>query len=111
MDDFKATKHTCSLQQEVVKHFPLPVIRGDSPHGLHDDAGNELCCSAQDMHTWLGGVSCGLKVYEEGSPGNYVSTFVPPDPCIECDSGVRVRWTGMVSVEYLWTMISSLRYI
>ena len=109
-DDFKATKHYCSVDQQVITNSTLPVIRGDSPHGLHD-AGQAVCCSAQDVHTWLGAVACGLDVYKEGSPGNYVTTFEPPEPIWECDHGMRSRWTGMVSAGYIWTLISALRCV
>ena len=109
MADFKATKQECHFEQEVLTDFALPVINGEHPRGHHDDTGVEVYSGAQDFHTWLGGVACGLDVYEGGAPGDYVTTFSPPECSEECEDGVRARWSGMVTANHIWRLISLLR--
>ena len=108
MDDFNATKCTNFEEKEILKNFCLPLIEGNFPHG-HHDCGEEVSCSALDMHTWLGAVSCGLTVYDGGAPGDYVSTFTPPEPSSLCQHGVRTRWTGMVSSHHSCSLLKNIQ--
>jgi len=107
--DFQASCHGCHYELEVVRDFRLPFITSQHPHGLHDDNGAELRCSAQDLHTWLGGVACGLDVYEGGAPGDYASTFTEPESSVPCKVGVRARWSGMVSSCFIWEVACLLK--
>ena len=109
MADFQASQQDCHLEQEIVKDFQLPLVTSEHPHGLHDDNGTELCCSAQDLHTWLGGVACGLDVYEEGAPDDYVSTFSLPECSVPCEGGVRARWSGMLPACFIQEVASLLK--
>ena len=109
IEDFMATKCGNSASQEVLDDFLLPLISGDSPHGLHDN-GETVSCSAEEMHTWLGAVSCGIQVYSGGVPGDYVSTFTPPEPHSLCQYGIRTRWTGMVSSQHIFHLLQCIRY-
>lgn len=109
MADFKATRQDCQFDQEVLTDFSLPVLDSDHPHGLHSDTGTDVCASAQEVHTWLGGVACGLDVYEGGAPGDYVTTMCLPECCEECGCGVRARWSGMLAARHIWKLVGLLR--
>ena len=107
LEDFKATKQSCEIDQELFKDFSLPTIKGDHPHG-----DSVVCCSVEEFHTWLGAVSCGiLNTYEESAPDDYVSTFILPEPHSRCKRGSRMRWTGMISSRYISDLLKSVRYV
>ena len=106
--DFKAEKRHCLSETELLQNFPLPKVKGDSPNGQCGDA---AVCDAQNLHTWLGTVANGVnECYSEGGPGNYVSTFVPPDPHSVCGHGVRKRWVGMVQSQHICATLQQIRY-
>ena len=109
-EDFKATKINCVSTTELLKDFPLPTLQPEHPHGLLEGA-DTLSCSATELHTWIGAVACGLDIYEGAALGNYVSTFVPPEPHAVCRNGIRTRWTGMVSSKHLCTLMEILKYV
>ena len=70
-----------------------------------------LSCLASELHTWVGSVACGLDIYEGAVPGDYVSTFIPPEPHTICQRGVKTRWTGMMSSNILapgWKFLGKL---
>ena len=112
LQDFKATKHNCASDGEILQNFPLPTILGDHPHGLVKDD-RVLSCPVEDLHTWLGVVAnCGLsKFYEGSAPDDYVSTFILPEPNSTCQYGTRTRWTGMVSSSYIVSLLESIRLV
>ena len=108
LEDFKATKVNCEVMRQPLHDFALPTLQPEHPHGLTE--GTEvLSCSADELHPWLGAVVCGLDVYEGATPGNYVSTFVPPEPHSICRNGIRTRWTGMVSTKFICTLLEILQ--
>ena len=108
MEDFKATKVNCEVTQQLLREFPLPELKPEHPHGLSEGT-EDLSCSASDLQTWLGAVACGLDVYEGAAPGDYVSTFIPPDPHSLCRNGIRTRWTGMVSSKHICNLTDNLK--
>ena len=108
LEDFKATKVSCDVMGQPLHNFPLPTLQPDHHHGLTE--GTEvLSCSADELHSWLGAVVCGLDVYEGAAPGDYVSTFVPPEPHFICQNGIRTRWTGMLSTKQICTLVEILQ--
>ncbi len=110
MEDFKARSFPNSEECLSLTDVSLPVLEGDSPHGSHGDAAREaLSCSAEDLHTWLGGVACGIE--GGGAPGDYISTFTPPEPLAAHQNGIRMRWTGMLTTQYLCSMLKDIRYV
>ena len=110
LQDFKATKHNCTSDREILENFTLPTILGDHPHGLVKDD-RLLSCPVEELHTWLGAVAnCGLsKFYEGSAPDDYVSTFIPPEPNSTCQYGTRTRWTGMMSSSYIVSLLEKIR--
>lgn len=109
MEDFRAERMPSSLDQESFSDISLPLIAGDSPRGCYDN-GEVLACGAEDIHTWLGGVACGVgEVYRDGSPGSYLSTFTPPDPLVPGQQGNRTWWNGMVTSNHVCSILKNIR--
>ena len=104
-----AKKFDNSEDRVPLTDFSFPLLEGDSPHGSHDNSGDATACSAEDVHTWLGGVACGLEG-GGGAPGDYVSTFTPPEALSTHQHGIRTRWTGMLTAQYLCSMLKNIRY-
>lgn len=109
MENFKAKRLENSEDCISLTGFSFPLLQGDSPHGTHDNSGDATACSAEEVHTWLGGVACGLEG-GGGAPGDYVSTFTPPEPLFTHQHGIRTRWTGMVTTQYIYSMLKNIRY-
>ena len=115
MVDFQATKCENLTEEFHLTNLSYPVIKGDVPHGCHDN-GEVLTCSAEELHTWLGAMGCGLVgagpegYIDAGSPGDYVSTFEPPHPLTHGKHGTRTRWSGMVTSEYICSILRDIRY-
>ena len=108
LDDFKATKVNCENTTELLKDFPLPALLSEHPHGLTEGT-DTISCSATELHIWIGAVACGLDVYKGATPGDYVSTFTPPEPHTVSQNGIRTRWTGMVSSKRICTLLEILK--
>ena len=107
--DLGATRQECVADQELLRNFPLPVVRGEHPGGsVEGEAASS--CGAGDFHTWLGVVSCGLLDSCGGTPGDFVSSFGPPEPHSTCQYGVRARWTGMVASSFINQTLNNARY-
>ena len=110
MLDFEAQKHPCAMDDtDVLHNFPLPVASGEYPHGQSSD-GVASSCTAGELHTWLGAISCRVDT-THGAPGDYVSTFVPPEPHSICQHGIRTRWIGMVHSSYICCLIKNIRSV
>ena len=92
---------------ELLHNFPLPTISGEHPHG-HCDKDTVVCCSAAEFNTWLGATACGVDL-SEGSPGEYVSTLTPPEPHSICQYGTRTRWTGMITSQWICTLLENAK--
>ena len=110
LEDFKATKINCESITELLKDFPLPTLQSEHPHRLTEES-DTVSCSATELHTWIGAMACGLDIYEGAAPGDYVSTFTPPEPHTVCQIGIRTRWTGMVSSKHICTLMEILQYV
>ena len=110
MEDFHAEKVSNIEETITFSNFSAPKVDGDSPQGCHDDRGEAVACSAADVHMWLGGVACGLEGGAGGgAPGDYVSTFTPPEPLTTHQYGIRTRWTGMLTAQHLCAMVMHIR--
>ncbi len=107
--DFHAEVDACKFDSETLTNFSLPVVDGGHPDGCYDDSGTEVCCSARELYTWLGGVACGLDVYDGGAPGDYVTTFSVPEPHVHCEHGARGRWTGLITSGQIWKMVGCVK--
>lgn len=106
MDDFKAKRFPNLEERATFTDLCLPLIRGDSPHGRHG-----TCC-AEEVHTWLGAIACGIEVaYDEGGPGDYVSTFTPLQPVTPKQHGIKTRWNGMVTSSHICSILKDIKYV
>ena len=110
LQDLNATRQECASEQELLHSFPLPVVSGEYPGGDIEE-GVAKSCTAGDFYTWLGVVSCGLLDSCTGAPGDYVSSFGPPEPHSICQYGVRARWTGMVACHHIAQTLRSARCV
>ncbi len=109
LGDFKAQRHKCSTDKELLHNFPLPVLSGDHPHGgIENDA--MVSCPAVELQTWLGAIACGVDM-PTGQSDDYVSTFGAPEPYSICQYGTRTRWTGMVSSQWICSLLENIRYV
>ena len=109
LEDFKATRISCNSTTQPLQNFPLPTLLTEHPHGLTEGM-ERLSCSASELHTWTGAVACGIEdIYKGAAPGNYVSTFIPPEPHSMCQNGIRTRWTGMISSKHICTLLEILQ--
>ncbi len=110
MNDFKATQRSTVVEKKIFTDFPMPHCKGDSPNGKNNHQNGEVeSCSVADIHSWLGAVSCGLDVYEGGSPHDYITTFTPADPHSICSHGVQIRWSGMVSSHHICLILKGIQ--
>ena len=94
------------MEKDLLHSFPLPSASWEHPQG-HSEDGHLLHCSAAELHTWLGAVACGVDM--DGAPGDYVSTFVPPEPHSLCQYGTRTRWTGMLHSRFICDLLERIR--
>lgn len=107
MQDFNAERFANVEDCFPLTDLCLPLIRGKCPHGCYDN-GEVTAGSAGDIHTWLGGVACGVD-FEEGAPGDYVSAFTMPEPHIPEQHGTRTRWSGMVTATHICSILQAIR--
>jgi hypothetical protein len=107
MEDFKAEGYHNLKSDYSLGTHDVPVVAGDCPHGNHVD-GEVTACSAEDLHTWLGGVACDIAG-NEGAPGDYISTFTSPEPATPMEHGTRTRWTGMVTASHICFILRTAR--
>lgn len=118
MTDFKAEQMVNLEESSSLTDLRVPVIGGDFPHGSYGN-GDMTLCTAEDVHTWLGAVSCGVEqaycggvaCHEGGAPGDFVSTLTPPHPTTPGQHGTRTRWTGMVTSIHICSILRNMRYL
>lgn len=106
LEDFRAKRRECVVEKDLLHSFLLPSASWEHPLG-HSEGSQPLHCSAAELHTWLGAVACCADT--EGSPGDYVSAFAPPEPYSMCHYGTRTKWTGMVHSRFISNILERIR--
>ncbi len=106
-EDFRAQRHQCLVEKELLHSFLLPAASGPHPHG-HIVNDVTVACSAAELQTWLGAIACGVEV-TAGRSDDYVSTFCSPEPHSICQYGTRTRWTGMIDSHWICSLLDNTR--
>ena len=96
--------HKCVVDRQLLHNFQLPTLDCRLPN--REEGGKQ--CSAEEFHTWLGALACGVDISGE-VPNYYVSTYQTPEPHTMCQYGTRARWTGMVHSDWVCDLLSRVR--